>query len=131
MARGRQAGYAEGGSMTGFVLALAGLTCGDGGPGWRAAAAPVAVNPLAFEWEAELYWTGNPDPWRGRLFSCGLVYLLDGGFHSYVLSIDFLPYGVAKRGDGALGVFEWKGGRLVARFKDSRIDLRPAAPRSP
>jgi hypothetical protein len=75
--------------MTGIVLALAGLTCGDGGPGQRAAAAPVAVNPLAFEWEAELYWNGNPDPWRGRLFGCsgcGLLYLIDGGFHSFFLT---------------------------------------------
>jgi hypothetical protein len=29
--------------MTGIVLALTGLTCGDGGPGMGAAGAPVAV----------------------------------------------------------------------------------------
>jgi hypothetical protein len=47
--------------MTGIVLALAGLTCGDGGPGTSAATEPVSVNAellLRFEGTWEGTWEG-------------------------------------------------------------------------
>jgi hypothetical protein len=39
--------------MTGVVLALAGLACGDGGPGMGAAREAVAVELASGEWEVE------------------------------------------------------------------------------
>jgi hypothetical protein len=48
--------------MTGLVLALAGLTCGDGGPGTGAAHAPLTIN-LEGEWEGSCStWDTAPFP---------------------------------------------------------------------
>ena len=46
--------------MTGFVLALAGLACGDAGPGMGAARGPVAVC-FDGEWEGELFTSPSKD----------------------------------------------------------------------
>ncbi len=57
--------------MTGFMLALAGLTCGDGGPGLGAAATPVAVSLGEGRWEGT--WINSSGDscrvtlWRRRL----------------------------------------------------------------
>ncbi len=136
--------------MTGVVLALAGLACGDGGPGAGAAWAPAAVNPFACELEGT---------WQSRYGDLGKVRLAGG-----VLETDL--YGawmkcgcvLSDEGSGRVGVrwrsadtypgiYKREGDRLVicvpvkldggrpASFRAGpQVDLftlRPAAPRKP
>jgi hypothetical protein len=74
--------------MTGVVLALAGLTCGDGGPGRGAATAPMCQAPARQVYPADTprLRTGSPSsfPWPdpiyrpvGRLRPIPLKKLLD------------------------------------------------------
>jgi hypothetical protein len=129
------------------VLALAGLACGDGGPG-AAPAAPTVVNPLTGEWAGT---------WRSR---SGKVYAaeLRGG-----VARAFDPDGsirfairVVRQGDGRLllhawdglgwpGIYRLGGGRLVicaaGAFEaprprsffapDTEVFVLRAAPRKP
>ena len=44
--------------MTGIILALAGLTCGDGGPGCGAAMVTVAPN-LSGPWKGTVRFNGS------------------------------------------------------------------------
>jgi hypothetical protein len=114
--------------MAGVVLALAGLTCGDGGPGTGAAAAPAVVNPLCGEWAGT---------WRSR---SGKVYAaeLRGG-----VARAFDPDGsvrfalrVVWEGDGLLrvtdgqsydwpGIYRLEGGCLVICSAAGHSEPRP------
>ncbi len=113
--------------MTGIVLALAGLTCGDSGPGRGAARASVAVNPFAFEWEGELYSPGVPHPWQVRLRD-GLLSFDDP---DPVGALVFRPDGMIVCGGKPWGRYALEGGRLVIHCDGNQIYLRPAAPRKP
>ncbi len=116
--------------MTGVVLALAGLTCGDGGPGMGAATAPAWVNPCAREWEGHPWGDGRPILLCRYRLRKGVL-LIEGPRTFAVWTTVFRP-------DGALVVRRcetWKyslsGGRLFLRPGDGLIVLHPAAPRKP
>jgi hypothetical protein len=80
--------------MAGIVLALAGLTCGDGGPGTRAATAAVWAVPrpdVRWEYEGWMEGAGRVRVWLegGQLFAksdtgsvgpAPVVFLPDGAF---------------------------------------------------
>jgi hypothetical protein len=110
--------------MTGIVLALAGLTCGDGGPGVGAAA--VVVDPSSCEWEGELYSPGVPHPWRVRLRD-GLFCFDDPD----PVSLAFRPDGMIVCGGKPWGRYAVKHGRLVILCDETRSYLRPVSPRKP
>lgn len=77
--------------MTGIVLALAGLTCGDGGPGTGAAAEPVA-REIAGSWVGRFHEEAGPGgparlsggplvlrgPGKAVLFGGEFIYVFDG-----------------------------------------------------
>ena len=119
--------------MTGFVLALAGLTCGDGGPGAGAAREAVEVsfegiwvgavqvnggNPLPAKWDndAGAFWVG---PCGGSIAN----FARSGPGAILVTSL----------GDAYRGTYSFAGDRLVLRFamkgKTYRYTLRRATPR--
>jgi hypothetical protein len=109
--------------MTGLILALAGLTCGDGGRGVGAATAPVAVNPSAFDWEGELYAPGVPHPWQVRLRD-GVLSFDDP---DPVVGLIFQPDGMIVRGGKPWGRYALEHRRLVIHCDGTRICLRPSA----
>src|SRR5437870_3219307 len=113
--------------MTGMVLALAGLTCGDGGPGIGAATAPVAVDPSGGEWEGERYAPFVPFQLRVRLRQ-GLLCFDDP---DSVGPLAFQPDGMIVCGGKLWGGYARKGGRLVILIDETRSYLRPVVPRKP
>jgi hypothetical protein len=117
--------------MTGFVLALAGLTCGDGGPGVAAAQSPLSVSPFAFSREWEGQTSADDGRWRMRL-SKGVVSLEHPDVGSGAPEeIAFRPDGAVLCGGKYGGRYTLEGGRLVVRFKGVRAVLHPAVPRKP
>ncbi len=102
--------------MTGVVLALAGLTCGDGGPGTGAPDARVLANPLAGS------WVGT---WRSRTGATYRAELREGVVRAFEANgrVRF-AFRVVWEGDGRLrvtgggervwpGIYRLDGGRLV------------------
>ncbi len=119
--------------MTGVVLALAGLACGDGGPGMGAARAAVAVNLSSGRWEGE-----------GRLFDVKLVRTSlvggalstkDGQFVTNYGRLTFRPDGIATTRYGTYWTYSVDDGWLKLRYGSTRFNtvfiLRPAAPPKP
>jgi hypothetical protein len=117
--------------MTGIVLALAGLTCGDGGPGMGAATAAVWATPRPdVRWEFEERTEGG-----GRVRVC-----LEGGRLSLEwgrrgragpVPVVFLPDGsfifASRR-----CTYSLDGDRLTIRgLGEEPLTLRSAAPRKP
>ena len=145
--------------MAGIVLALAGLTCGDGGPGLGAAQAPVALpffSGPAFPGRWAGAWEGTD--WRGAKEARTVE--LAGGVLRTVSAGDIETQShdvkVAVEGAGALrmtiwsdvyhpAIYRYEGGRLVICVSEGRgrpvafragrrtvlLTLRPAAPRKP
>jgi hypothetical protein len=64
--------------MTGIVLALAGLTCGDGGPGMGAAREPVTAS-------SDGSWEG---PWKNGENTTLRVEMKDGSFDMILAGFD-------------------------------------------
>ena len=107
--------------MTGFVLALAGLTCGDGGPGAGAAREAVEVsggNPLPAKWDndAGAFWVGAEGGSIANFARSGPGAIL-----------------VTSLGEAYRGTYSFAGDRLILRFamkgKTYRYTLRRATPR--
>jgi hypothetical protein len=98
--------------MTGIVLALAGLTCGDGGPGMGAATAAVAPN-LVGAWKGTVRFNGSePYPMEfvkgGMRVHCRWTTLVSCRLVSS-------PHGGVRLLDGpgdCLGAFRLEGGHL-------------------
>ena len=137
--------------MTGIVLALAGLTCGDGGPGAGGATAPVAAG-ISGEWEGR--WASN----HGATYAADLrggvlrVYSPDRSTR-FTLRVIGEGRGRVRMTDPRrddwmwFGVYKVEGPCLIlcsgARLGDPRpawfrvgtdsdlFTLRPAAPRKP
>ena len=119
--------------MMGVVLALAGLTCGDGGPGAGAATAPA--------WSAAGRWVGTLharvpvrvdwDNDRGAV-----TFEAPGLTPATVEPAHFTPLGGGQvllefeRFSG-MARCEWREGQLRIYDKRSVYVLRPAAPRKP
>jgi hypothetical protein len=110
--------------MTGFVLALAGLTCGDGGPGMGAATAPVLVNVAACAWEGEM----RTCPVR---VSKGLLTIRHPQLGHLFLEIVFLPDGFVSCNEAKDGRYALNHGRLVIWLYGETFILHPAASRKP
>jgi hypothetical protein len=125
--------------MTGFVLALAGLTAGDSGPGVGAAREAVAIS-------FEGIWVGTVEVNGGR----PLPAKWDNDAGAFWVGPDVGPDGggdianFARSGPGAIlvtplggtayrGTYSFAGDRLILRFamkgKTYRYDLRRATPR--
>ncbi len=124
--------------MTGFVLALAGFACGDGGPGAGATREAVEVsfegiwvgavevnggNPLPAKWDndAAVFWVG-PD--FGPAGGGHIANFYRSGSGTILVT----SLGTAYR-----GAYAFAGDRLILRFamkgKTYRFDLRRATPR--
>ncbi|HZY89857.1 MAG TPA: hypothetical protein VFE78_33860 [Gemmataceae bacterium] len=100
--------------MTGIVLALAGLTCGDGGPGMVAATATVAPN-LDGPWTGTVRFNGSA-PYQMEFVKGGMRVRCRWG--TALVNYDLvssrqgsvrLSYG----SDPCLGTFRLEGGRLA------------------
>jgi hypothetical protein len=96
--------------MTGIVLALAGLTCGDGGPGAGAAREPV-VGPMVFRlrtgWELKVHadpmrYLCEMDPDRNKL------YLVERGTRQVLLAAYAAPDRVTLRGPVPFFTFDMR-----------------------
>ena len=124
--------------MTGFMLALAGFTCGDGGQGAQAAREAVEVsfegiwvgavevnsgNPLPAKWDndAGAFWVG-PD--AGPAGGGGIANFARSGPGAIL---------VTSLGEAYRGTYSFAGDRLILRFtmkgKTYRYALRRATPR--
>jgi hypothetical protein len=124
-ASGRLAGAntftTEGGSVAGIVLALAGLTCGDGGPGLgaaRAACAPV----LEGRWVgvARGWFPGEQDFW-----DCGKIEVNQGVLRvKYLWAAGECRYRVALRDGGKAEVFSDTVISGTYRFEGTRVTIR-------
>jgi hypothetical protein len=114
--------------MTGFVLALAGLTCGDAGPGLGAARAPVAP-VFAGEWE-------------GTYSAEGVVYTVEVRAGELSLSvgrdhIGEVPFALVREGEGLVhmkmhgyrypGIYRLEVGRVLCCVAAERGGTRPRA----
>jgi hypothetical protein len=111
--------------MTGIVLALAGLACGDGGPGTGAATAAVWATPRPdVRWEYEGWMEG-----AGRVRVC-----LEGGQFSFRARTSGVAGPVVFLPDRAF-MFAWRrftysldGDRLTIRgLGKDPLTLRPSA----
>jgi hypothetical protein len=128
--------------MTGIVLALAGLTCGDGGPGVVAAREAAAVDFSTGEWKGE-GWTDDDGPWS--------LFISDGSLVGYRVTPQagrcssemFFLHELAATG-GALRfgpyssppssarlTYRLEGRRLIICGGGCLFILCPAAPRKP
>jgi hypothetical protein len=141
--------------MTGLVLALAGLTCGDGGPRAGAATARVTAG-LDGEWSGTWDNGNGTPPLRVRLrrgvirFSCDEITIRVTAQPSPGRHAEGVVRAVVDDGRGATavwGIFEAEPGRLLiciacrpgappATFKPvpnstALITLKPAAQRKP
>jgi hypothetical protein len=145
--------------MAGIVLALAVLTCGDGGPGLGAAKAPVALpffSGCAFSGRWVGMWEGTG--WQGAR-DVRTVELADGVLRTVTadgVGIRYDGVKVTVEGAGALRMTIWsdvyhpaiyrydcgrlvicvsEGGKRPEAFQAGRrtvlLTLRPAAPRKP
>jgi hypothetical protein len=120
--------------MTGVVLALAGLACGDGGPSAGAAREAVAVSfegrwvgtvqvsggkPVPVEWDNA---TGSV--WVDRVGGCGRFARSGPGTINVIVLEDAYP-----------GTYSLAGDRLILRVamngETFRFTLRRATPRKP
>ena len=101
--------------MTGVVMALAGLACGDRGPGVSAARAPVEIG-FGQRWEGLSRWDGGVDmPPLEVDFKRGYYrFLPDGGRRVpfRVTAIRGQDIRVRWSGQERLGIFEFEGGTL-------------------
>jgi hypothetical protein len=133
--------------MAGIVLALAGLTCGDGGPGVGAATAPATVS-LVGEWTGTER-LGEAAPGKVEL-SAGTLTTAPGPCGMFTRAVCFVstdPRGHTRAAWGGVGFHvSWRQeGRAppavrlrgllylpdVPRGIECLITLRPAAPRKP
>jgi hypothetical protein len=134
--------------MTGIVLALAGLACGDGGPGTGAARAPVVVR---FEGR----WVGTFRSWRldyPAELTGGELHITErrgggtGPPAPFALTAESERWVRVRWGkETRLGIYKWERGHVVicfgARngqrpesfdgFRNFLLTLKPAAPRKP
>jgi hypothetical protein len=138
--------------MTGFVLALAGLTCGDGGPGAGAATAAVAESPMPLDGE----WEGTARLGRSELcearYSGGKLTLRwPKGRMGCASPFELRPAGRGRArltlsGRPLPAILRYEGRRLLVCYGDGKhgpprsfapdpntvlLTLRQAAPRKP
>jgi hypothetical protein len=137
--------------MTGVVLTLAGLTCGDGGPGMGAASDAVAFGGrlsedfLPGEWKGE-GWTGAGGPWSlslsdGALCGHRTTPLAPGRVESEIFllreliatggELRFSPYSSPPTSAKMTLTYRVEGRRLIVRGSGCLFVLHPAAPRKP
>ncbi|HZY88260.1 MAG TPA: hypothetical protein VFE78_25715 [Gemmataceae bacterium] len=135
--------------MTSIVLALAGLTAGDGGPGTGAATAQAEFNPLAGSWVGTWRWSLTGATGRAELRG-GVVRTFDsnGRLRFAVVVVREDGGRLRLRDDSGVwpGIYRLDGGRLVICAADvtniprpNRFDapntnlftFRPAARRKP
>ena len=132
--------------MAGIVLALAGLTAGDGGPGTGAARAPVAAS-FGGWWEGSFHtadWCNIPTRFEGRVWvsaegKCTLsrceIEVNPGGAFTARMMFRPRPCLCRFRGAGITLCFDERPGRLPGAFRAGPhtilLTLSPAAPRNP
>src|SRR5947209_5234671 len=101
--------------MTGFVLALAGLTCGDGGSGAGAAQEAVAVS-FEGRWVGRLEGSGGkpvPVEWNNTLGNAQVDG--EGGVGRFVRTGPG-SINVIVLEDAYPGTYSWAGDRLILRI---------------
>jgi hypothetical protein len=113
--------------MTGIILALAGLTCGDGGPGMGVARAPVAVN-FDGNWQGTLHTPrGNIIPIRlGR----GTLALIEGRITRFPFVVKVTGASTFRvtgfRPHPCEGIYRFQAGEAILCF-GLEPGLRPSA----
>jgi hypothetical protein len=126
--------------MTGVVLALAGLTAGDAGPGSGAATAPATVS-LVGEWSGTMLRFGEGSPEMVMLRDGTLRYYAACGGGTAVCAVSTDRWGRSRAAWAGIGFsVAWRQeGRkpptvyLRGRYgvTEFLITLRPAAPSKP
>jgi hypothetical protein len=103
--------------MTGFVLALAGLTCGDGGMGAGAAREPVGINFEACAWEG--HWNLCGADLQAELHG-GVFRVTAGGQH-------VISFWVVRTGQSGRRLYYQDRGRIVGctmRLDGDRLTVK-------
>ncbi len=105
--------------MTGVVLALAGLTCGDGGMGGKAATAPLTepLRPdLSRDWEGTEQWWMDDDIDPVRLSRGQMTTVYKGRRSTVPFTLTLSPGGLARGSWGEVrfhGTYRMEADRLL------------------